>query len=262
MASRRDIVVDLFNYDEKIPFSQATAEQKAQVLRDVNSAIRYTYNNGDKSFKTVIKRGFVYTVQTDLTKPSRGTVLPANFLGFHQTGGIFVEGYTPKKKVNHYIAPHEMMDYMEGDGQKITQSPPTHWTIMGPSEGDETVAGYVGANQRELVLWPTPVTPTINLTLVYQRVPPTDGVVIEVGSPPYAVNDWRLEIVPIPATWHTGLIYPMASMLRKMDKSANTDDKQQIMATALKQFLAQDPHGREKPTHRQPNPAWRRIRGG
>lgn len=253
MASRKDLVSKVWTFTEKTPFAQATQAQRELVLNDVNRAVGYVYNNGDLSFKTVIVRGFVYTVQVDPTAVSRGTKLPYDFMGFHQTGGIYMEQFTPKKKIYHYLPYHEMIDRIEGWGEQMVRIP-THYSLGGPSLGDDSSPDYgVYPATRELLLWPKPPTPTINLTLVYQRKAPIDGTTVEDSS----ATDWTKEIVPIPETWHNQVILPMAILFRKQDKNADETAAKDLLATAMRQMGCQEPHGREKPSRRPVHPVWR-----
>jgi hypothetical protein len=252
MASRKDLVTKVWQFCEKTPFAQASQAQRELVLFDVNRSVRYVYNNGDLSFKTVVLRGFDYipSFPADLAA-SRGTPLPLNFMGFHQTGGIYMEAFSPKRKIEHYLPYHQMMDRIEGWGENYVDTP-THWSLGGPSMGDEADANYgVQPLTRELLLWPVPAA-DLFLTLVYQRVPQPDATTVEDDS----ATDWSHEIFPIPATWHDTVILTMAILFRKQDKGSDDSAAKDALATAIKQMGVQEPHGREKPAHRPIHPAW------
>ncbi len=242
MATYLSLVQKLLIFTEKIPYAQATTDQIDIALRHVCDAVRLFYNYGDLSFKTAIKRGFVYTVQTNLALPGRGTALPADFLGFHQTGKVYLEAY-PQRDSLEYLSYSQIISRTEGPLSTHT-GVPTHYGLGGPSNNATTVL-----NQRELLLWPTPNTPTLSLKLIYQCVPPED---IE------AIDDADVEIPRIPKTWHVSGVLALAKMLSKMDQGADESAYTKMVATVMKQVEVQEPHGREKPARRQLNPAWRR----
>lgn len=241
MATYLDLVTKLLDFTEKIPFALSSTEQRALMLRHVNDAFRYVYNHGDLSFKTVIKRGFVYTVQTDLSLPSRGTPLPDDFMGFHQVGKVYLQDL-PLRGPLEYIPYHRIMDYVEGQ-RSAARGIPTHYGLGGPSDGASLL------NQRELLLWPTPTEPTVTLKLIYQAVAPPD---LE------DTDDMTPEIPRIPATWHIPVILTMAKVFLKADKGADETVFSTALATAIKQMDIQEPHGREKPARRALSPFWRR----
>lgn len=239
MATYLDLVEKLLLYTEKIPIAEATEEQQNLALRDVNDAVRYVYNNGDLSFKTVILRDFGYAAYTP-GDVSKGSELPANFMGFHQTGKVYLQAY-PERGGLIYEPYHRIIELTEGPLSTRTGIP-THYGLGGPSDAES------GSNQRELLLWPRPTEDPTLLTLVYQCVAPAD---IE------DIGDADVEIPRIPATWHVPVILAMAKVFRKMDKGADDSMLSKTLATAIKQMNIQEPHGREKPRHRPVHPAWR-----
>lgn len=243
MATYLELVEMLWNFTEKIPYAQTSAEQRALMLRHVNDARRYVYNHGDLSFKTVILRGFTYTVQTDPDAPSKGSQLPADFLGFHQTGKVYLQDL-PLRGPLEYLPYHKIIDYTEGM-RSNRRGIPTHYGLGGPSDGDPASQ----LNQRELLLWPTPNTPTVTLKLIYQSVGPPDVTDIAQAN---------VEIPRIPETWHIPVILTMAKVFLKADKGADDSVFSTALATAIKQMDIQEPHGREKPARRAISPFWRR----
>lgn len=238
MATYLSLVEKLLLYTEKIPIAEATTAQQNLALRDVNDAVRYVYNNGDLSFKTVIRRTFSYG--PDPVEVSRGMPLPADFMGFHQTGKVYLEAY-PERDALIYEPYHRIIELTEGPLSTRTGTP-THYGLGGPSDPDSQQA------QRELLLWPTPPELPIALTLVYQRIPPEDIENIDAAN---------TGIPRIPGTWHLPVVLAMAKMFRKMDKGADESALAKTLATAIKQMNIQEPHGREKARHRPVHPAWR-----
>jgi hypothetical protein len=241
MATYLDLVTKLLVFTYKMTFAQASAEQVAQALRHVNDAVRLFYNYGDLSFKTAIKRGFVYTVQTDPSAPNKGTPLPDDFLGFHQTGKVYISGKETRGALE-YLPYHQIIERTEGARSK-SPGIPTHYGLGGPSDPE------TAANQRELLLWPKPNTPTVTLTLVYQATPPPD---ID------AIGDADVEIPRIPATWHVSGVLALAKMLSSVDKGADESQYAKMVSTFMKQVEVQEPHGRERPARRAISPFWRR----
>lgn len=241
MSTYLDLVTKLLEFTEKIPFAQTSEEQQNLALRHVNDAVRFVYNHGDLSFKTVIKRGFLYTVQTDPEAPSKGTPLPDNFMGFHKTGKVYIDDGQPRDPLE-YLPYNDIIERTEGRLSNRVEIP-THYGLGGPSDGASAL------NQRELLLWPTPNTPTVTLKLVYQAVAPEDIA---------AIADADVEIPRIPATWHIPVVLSMAKVFIKADKGADDTAFSAALATAIKQMDIQEPHGREKPSRRRPHPAWRR----
>jgi len=241
MATYLDLVTKLCVFTWKIPYAQATDEQVAQALRHVNDAVRLFYNYGDLSFKTAIKRGFVYTVVTDPNAPGKGTPLPADFLGFHQTGKVFIEGQETRGPLE-YLPYSKIIDRTEG-ARSNSRGIPTHYGLGGPSDPETAL------NQREILLWPQPNTPTITLKLVYQIIPPID--IDDIGNA-------NVEIPRIPATWHVSGVLSLAKMLSAMDKGADEAQYAKMVSTFMKQVEVQEPHGREAPARRAISPYWRR----
>lgn len=239
MATYLSLVEKLLLYTEKIPIELATAEQQNLALRDVNDAYRYVYNNGDLSFKTVVLPGFVYVTNPPGQNLPRGRALPDDFMGFHQTGGVFLDA-TPTKGKLIYLPYHQIMDRVYGQ-MSLARGPATHYGLGGPSDPTSET------NQREIMLWPFQDNITY-LTLIYQRAAPDD---IE------DIGDADVEIPRIPATWHIPVILAMAKMFRKMDKGADESALAKTLATAIKQMNIQEPHGRENARHRPVHPAWR-----
>lgn len=252
MATYLAIVEQLLLFTEKITLAEATNAQQNLALRDVCDAVRYVYNHGDLSFKTVIKRSFPYVVQTDLSLPGRGTPLPADFMGFHQTGKVFLQDFPTRQKLE-YLPYHKIMELTEGP-LASRRDIPTHYGLGGPSDPDSVLT------QREILLWPTPTgsitiagdpdpvtVQGILLKLIYQRIPPAD--ILDIG-------DADVEIPRIPATWHIPVILAMAKVFRTMDKGADESALSKTLATAIKQMNTQEPHGRERARHRPIHPAW------
>ena len=243
MATYEALVTKLLKFTEKIPFAEATTEQKEQALRDVCDAVRAVWNHDEFSYKTVIKRGFVYPVVTNPATPGKGTPLPANFMSFQITGKVYIDDGEPHDKLE-YLPYHQIIERTEG---RLSNSVgiPTHYGYGGPSDGTENLA----INQREILLWPTPNTATILLKLVYQLRCPPD---IE------DTTAMAVQIPRIPDTWDIPVILAVARYLRRADKGADTSELQKFISTAIKQMQVNEPHGREKPARRQLNPAWRR----
>lgn len=241
MATYLDLVTKLVVFTWKIPYAQASDEQVSQALRHVNDAVRLFYNYGDLSFKTAIKRGFVYTVVTDPATPGKGTPLPDDFLGFHQTGKVFIEGQETRGPLE-YLSYQDIINRTEG-ARSNAIGIPTHYGLGGPSDP------ATAFNQRELLLWPTPNTPTVTLKLIYQTVPPPD---ID------AIGDADVEIPRIPATWHVSGVLSLAKMLSSIDKGADDSQYAKMVSTFMKQVEVQEPHGREAPARRVISPFWRR----
>lgn len=238
MATYLALVEKLLLYTEKVPIAEATAAQQNLALRDVNDAYRYVYNNGDLSFKTVVLPEFVYVTNPPAQNLARGRALPADFMGFHQTGGVYLDADPTKGKLI-YLPYHQIMDRVYGE-LSTKRGTATHYGLGGPSDpASET-------NQREIMLWPFQDNITY-LTLIYQRAPPDD---IE------DIADADVEIPRIPATWHISVILQMAKVFRKIDKGADTSELSKALATAIKQMNVQEPHGRERARHRPINPAW------
>lgn len=243
MATYLSLVQKLWAFTEKIPYANTTAEQRALMLRHVNDAVRFVYNHGDLSFKTVIKRGFVYTVQTDPSAPGKGTPLPEDFMGFHQVGKVYLEDY-PRRPALEYTPYLRMIELTEGP-ERDRRGIPTNYGLGGPSDAESA------ENQRELILWKTPPGDETLLTLVYQRTPPPDVDDIDQAD---------VEIPRIPATWHIPVVLAMAKVFLKSDKGADAAAFSSALATAIKQMDTQEPHGREAPSRFPRNPFWRRGR--
>lgn len=239
MSTYLEMVTMLLKYTEKIPYAQATQDQIDQALRDINDAVRLTYNHGDLSFKTAIKRDFTYTVVTNPATPGKGTPLPADFMGFHQTGKVYLASNLNRGPLK-YLSYQEMIDRTEGALSTRT-GPPTHYSLGGPS------APNTALNQREILLWPTPNTATVTLKLIYQAVCPAD-----------AATPTAVEIPRIPATWHIPCVLGIAKRLRKMDKGADDTAAAAMAKTFIAQMTVQEPHGRERAGHAPINRAWRR----
>lgn len=237
MATYLQLVEQLLLYTEKITLAEATEAQQALALRDVNDAVRYVYNNGDLSFKTVIRRDFAYFPSQVAGTPSKGVALPADFMGFHQTGGVWLTS-NPRRGKLEYLPYHKIMDLMEGE-QSGKRGEPTHYGLGGPSDPDSL------ATQRELLIWPFQ-TSSISLVLVYQQDPPLETDLVDADQ----------EIPRIPAHWHIPVILAMAKVFRKIDKGADDSALTKTLATAIKQMNVQDPHGRERARHRPVHPAW------
>ncbi len=241
MATYLELVTMLLEFTEKIPYAQTSAEQQALALRHINDAVRFVYNHGDLSFKTVILRGFVYTVQTVPASPSKGTPLPDDFMGFHKTGKVYIDDGQPRDPLI-YLPYNDIIERTEGRLSN-TVGIPTHYGLGGPSDGASAL------NQRELLLWPTPNTPTVTLKLIYQATAPED--VLDIASA-------NVEVPRIPYTWHIPVVLSMGKVFIKNDKGADATAFSAALATAIKQMDIQEPHGREKPSRRRPHPAWRR----
>lgn len=246
MASRKDLVTLICERQEKQPFASAETSLLAQILFDVNRGIRYAYNNGSLSFKTRILQGYTYTV---------GGVnpIPTDFLSFQDTGKVYDVTVPQQPRELKYRPWHVMMDYIIGR-KKIQRGIPRVYGYGGPSAQD--------TNRRDLVLGPTPATPTVTLDLAYQATPQPDGVLDnETVDDPTA---WNIEITPIPATWHTTLLLDLIIVFRKMDKGLSLADQNALIAESFRQMNVQEPHGREAPRNLPRNPAWtagrRRLR--
>lgn len=245
MSTYLDLVRMHLKYTEKIPYAQATQDQIEQSLRFVNDAKRLLWNYSDWSFKTVINRAFVYTVVTNPATPGKGTPLPANFMGFHQTGKVYLANNTSRGKLT-YRSYQWMIDKTEGVYSNVTGLP-TDYSLGGPSDSSDASA----VNQREILLWPTPNTPTITLKLVYQLVCPPD---LEYDPLTPAAID--VEIPRIPATWHVPGILGIARRLAALDKGASDADIAGLVKTSIGQMQVQEPHGRERAGRAPINRAW------
>lgn len=237
MSTYLDLVTKLLAFTEKIPYAQTSTEQQDLALRHVNDAVRFVYNHGDLSFKTVVLREFLFQP----TPPARGMPLPENFMGFHQTGKVYLTDSLHLGPLV-YLPYHRMIDLTEGSASTAV-GVPTHYGLGGPTDGDSAL------NQRELLLWPTSPEPFIYLNLIYQASAPID---VE------DIADADVEIPRIPATWHIPVVLSMAKVFIKADKGADDTAFSAALATAIKQMDIQEPHGREKPSRRRPHPAWRR----
>ena len=243
MATYLDLVVKYLEYTEKILYSETSEGQRELALRHVNDARRYVYNHGDLSFKTVTEPNFEYVYQTDPDAPSKGTPLPADFLGFHQTGKVFVKGRERRGPLV-YKPYHRMMELIEGVGyQRFGE--PQFYSVGGPADPASE------ANQREIVIWPSKASGSIFLKLIYQSTGPED---IE------DIDAMDIEIPRIPRTWHIPVILEMAKVFGKADKGADPSIFSSALATAIAQMDIQEPHGREAPPRRAIFPSWRRSR--